>query len=519
VWGLVRFGIRLRGFLRNPITVEQAEATIRLRLRARDQAFLDMVERAVFGHDRSPYLRLLRAAGCELGDVRQLTAREGVEGALEVLRRAGVYVTFDEFKGRIPATRGSQRFAFRESDFDHPLARADFPTTTGGSRGRPSRILLDLDHLADQGPHWAVWFAEHGWLARPLVFVTPTYPGIVARQLRGLAFGKPFVRWFSTGSPGSWSYRLVSAYLNGLMRWQAGLPAPEPVSLVDAGRIAAALAAMRVEGPPPCVVSSPSTATRIALAGGKAGPALAGVAFLLGGEPVTAARRRTIEAAGATAVATYGFSEAGGVGLQCSRPSEVDEVHVLTDRFAVIAEPRSLAGRAHDDVLLTTALGPASPKVLLNTEIGDTGTLVSGPCECRLGRLGYDQRLHTVRSFQKLTGEGVTFRVADVQHLLEEVLPARFGGSVGDYQLVESQDDRGLPRYTLVVSPGLDPIDEPALVAGFLAELARLRPPYPFMVDQWAQGGTLHVRRAFPAPTSRGKVPPVLTLGGGIGRT
>jgi hypothetical protein len=37
--------------------------------------------------------------------------QEGVEGALRILYRHGVYLTVDEFKGRRPATRGNATVA------------------------------------------------------------------------------------------------------------------------------------------------------------------------------------------------------------------------------------------------------------------------------------------------------------------------------------------------------------------------------------------------------------------------
>jgi hypothetical protein len=438
--------------------------------------------------------------------------REGVDGALAALSRAGVFVTFREFKGQAPLVRGSQSWPVRDSDFDNPAVNVAYATSTGGSRGRPSRILVDLDYLADTAPHWALWFAAQGWLSRPLVFVTPTYPGIVNRQLKCLRFGKPFVRWLSTGDPGSWPYRLASAYLHGLVRWQAGVPRAEQILLTASERIAEILVQMVDKGCPPCVVTSPSTAARVSLAAQDRGWTLTGVAFLLGGEPLTAARRKTIEAGGASAYSTYGFAEAGSVGAQCPFPAAVDDVHVFGDAFALIAQPPESGNGAPESPLAITTLRPSCPKVMLNAQVGDTGVVEMRPCACLLGQVGYAQRLHAIRSLEKLTGEGVTIRVADLFHLFEETIPARFGGTIGDYQLVEQQDERGLPRYTLLASPALGPLDEVALSAAVLAELARVRPAYAFMASQWAQGGGIHVRRALPIPTDRGKTLPVRTL-------
>jgi hypothetical protein len=240
---------------------------------------------------------------------------------------------------------------------------------------------------------------------------------------------------------------------------------------------------------------------------------LAGVCFLLGGEPVTLARRRAIEASGARAFATYGTSEMGSIGVQCALSGETDGVHLLQDGVAVVSRARRLATGETVDALLVTAFLPTCPKLMLNVEIGDYGTLEDRACGCRLGELGYRRHLQGIRSFEKLTGEGATIHGADLQRILEEVLPRRFGGTSTDYQLLEEQTSGGLPRYVFLVSPEVGAIDERTLVRVFLEEASRLRRPYPFMLDQWAQGDAIRVRRERPRPTGRGKLASFRTLG------
>jgi len=99
--------------------------------------------------------------------------------------------------------------------------------------------------------------------------------------------------------------------------------------------------------------------------------------------------------------------------------------------------------------------------------------------------------------------------------LLEAILPPRFGGGIGDYQLVEQQDAQGLPRYTLMVSPELGAVPEDQLRAVFLDELGRLRRAYGFMMNQWAQSGQPTIVRERPTYTERGKFLPVRSLGTG----
>src|SRR5687768_1797625 len=94
-----RYPPALRRFLREPLTLERAQAIVRTRMEQRAENFLRVMERAVFGHAASPYLALLEHAGCEIGDLRTLVTQRGIEGSLVELSAAGVYVTFEEFKG------------------------------------------------------------------------------------------------------------------------------------------------------------------------------------------------------------------------------------------------------------------------------------------------------------------------------------------------------------------------------------------------------------------------------------
>jgi hypothetical protein len=107
----------------------------------------------------------------------------------------------------------------------------------------------------------------------------------------------------------------------------------------------------------------------------------------------------------------------------------------------------------------------------------------------------------------------VTFLAADLYRLIEEMLPQRFGGNLGDYQLVEEQDAQGLPRLSLFASPELKDIDERELVAVFLAEVGKIRRQYPFMVNQWIESYVLRVVRKKPLLTKRGKLLPLRKLG------
>src|ERR1051326_1009787 len=103
-----RFAGSLREFFRHPISVAESRATIARRMQTREDQVLRLVERGVFGYPESPYLPLFKLAGCALGDVRDMVRAQGLEKTLARLREAGIYATFEEFKGRTPIVRGGR---------------------------------------------------------------------------------------------------------------------------------------------------------------------------------------------------------------------------------------------------------------------------------------------------------------------------------------------------------------------------------------------------------------------------
>jgi hypothetical protein len=58
-------------------------------LERREANFQQLVRLVIYGHRSSPYRLLLEHAGCYHRDLVNLVRREGLEGALEHLYRAG----------------------------------------------------------------------------------------------------------------------------------------------------------------------------------------------------------------------------------------------------------------------------------------------------------------------------------------------------------------------------------------------------------------------------------------------
>ncbi len=513
--GLARLAARLRPSLKNTIAPDAARLLVRQWVVERDARFLRAVEQAVFSYRRSPYRALLEHAGCEYGDLVAMVRQHGLEGALERLSASGVYVTWEELKGRVPIVRGSRTFHFEEANFDSPLITTHYRLTSGGTTGVPVRVRIDIKEHRHSAPDWAVLFAAHGWIGRPLIFWTGGHTGMANRYLRCAKFGVPYAKWFTTADRISTQReRLHSAVVHGLARWAARLPAPEAVPVDKPQRVCDYLLGLLGEGLKPLVNTTPSAAARLSIEIQERGRNLDGVSFLLGAEPVTDVRRATIEACGAAVVPTYGTSECGWIGAQFPGARVADEVHLFRDAFAVVARDGKhdveldVEPPAHP--ILFTNFRPGAPKVLLNAEIGDSAVIEDGPVTGLASELGYTVRLHTIRSFRKITAWGTTFAQADLYQVLEDAMPRRFGGSLANYQLVERADARGLPRLILRVSPAIGPLPDEELRSALLSEISQRKRYYGSMTALIATTNAVTVERCEPVATGRGKILPVL---------
>ncbi len=504
---LARLARDLPAFLRSPITPGLAGEAVRRRLETRAERFLTLAERAIYPNARSPYRRLLCAAGCELGDLRRLVAAEGLESAMSHLARAGVYVTFDELKGRAEAIRGSQRFLFSDAEFDNPCVRPHVFALTGGTRGRPTRVgrsLADLEVLAID---MALALAAHRLHDPEHVFwlTTPSLHFLLYARM-----GQRLRAWFYPLARLPWPTRVGAVYLAAVTQ-QAGvsIPRPRPLPLGAAGDLAEWLARTPSPKRPTCVSTMVSGAVRIAAAARDRGLGLGGVCFVVGSEPMTPARLETIQSTGARTIVKYGLMESGLVGMSCAVRRSPDDLHLFADRFAMTRRTRAVGrwGGAADAFLLTT-LEPFAPKVLLNAETGDDGQVEHRACGCAMGEAGLTTHLSNIRSFEKLSGEGTTFATANLVGILEATLPARFGGSSTDYQLVEQEAPDGQTRTALLVSPRVGPIDAAEVRATFLARLDAQGEVERHMAAHWREVQAPDVQRREPIATPAGKIFP-----------
>jgi hypothetical protein len=509
----------LRPFLASPLAAAEARGRLERQLAARETTFAAVLQRAVFENPASPYRRLFEWAGITYGDVAATLGEEGLDGALERLYDAGVHVTLEEFKGRRPLVRPGLELPVRPGDFDNPLTARQYEAQTGGSTGAARPILVDLGLLEHESAYHALFFEAAGARERPLAIWHLAPPGAVGIKtaLIQAKLGRPAERWFSQSRLRDTPLKhavfagaaIVAASLCG-----GRIPSPEYTPAQEAVRVAEWLGAKRANGPPAVLVTIASAGVRTCAAALDAGLDIAGSLFVLVGEPYTPAKAATIAKAACSAASHYAMVEAGLIGLACQAGNAPDDVHLASDKIATIQRPRRI-GPAGVPVqaLYHTTLLPASPKVMLNVESGDYGVREERECGCGVLPPGFTGHLHTIRSYEKLTSEGMHLLGGELLVLVEEVLPTRFGGHPTDYQFVEREED-GLPRVSLFVRPAVGDLDHDRVGRAVLEFLRHRGHGQQLMADVWAQGGTLGVVRADPYVTPGGKIPPLRTLAG-----
>jgi hypothetical protein len=508
----LRFLAEVPGFVRRRMSYDEACKVIRERLRSREANFLALLDAKVFRNPASPYRAMLQIAGCEHGDVTHMVRDLGLEGTLHALRRAGVGVSFEEFKGRVPIVRSGREIPSNSQSFDNPQRVGAVPRQSGGSSGPPRQSNLSIASLSSGTPHATVLSHLDGGPEMPRILCYGILPSVgLGIELRGAAAGLVHRHWLSPMWPG---HGVPTRYLHMsrlvvVAARLAGAPMPMPrfVPFSDSLSVAQLAAQLVVRFGGCQVRGSVSRMVRVALAAREAGIDLRGATLMGGGEPPTPAKVAAIRSSGATFTSTYQFSEIGMAGALCRDSDDPNDQHVMLDHLALIQAPRQVPGfQVEVNAFCFTSLLPEARKILLNTESDDYGTLTTRACGCPWGALGLTQHVSGIRSFRKFTAEVVSLPGADLEQILQEVLPAAHGGTPLDYQLLEEEED-GLTRVIFLVDPSIQGLEPAAVVETFLSTLAR-HTTLPFLA-YWRQSGVVRVRRESPRWSAGGKLLPL----------
>ena len=508
---LFRFQRDLHSFLRSPVCVSEAQRSLRHYLENRDQSFLQLLDAAVYRQARSPWRALLQSARIEFGDLRELVQRCGIERTLAALHDAGVFLTTAEIKGSQPIVRSGAEIRARPEDFDNPVIPGSLPALTSGSSGPPRRLLIDIA-LLDHDVHAQRLFLHSFDLEqRPMAIWRPVPPGAAGlkRAILQARYGVPAERWFSQTNPAlraapfkSWVF--LQAALAVARRRGRGLPSPEYVPLDRVSAIAAWLASKREQGACAHLDTMVSAAIRVCQAAQAGSLDISGTFFRVGSESLSDSRAAVLRSAGTLFAVHYSLSETGPVGMACAGQDHVDDVHLLSSKIAVLPRPRA-DGRS---ALFLTTLLAGAPRILLNVESGDSAVVESRSCSCPFGAAGYLTHLHNIRSYEKVSGEGMYVLGAELASLVDHFLPQRFGGAPTDYQFVHEQRE-GLNRVSIVISPRVGPLEPEKVRNAVLKRLAAASRGSRMKSQIWASGDVLTVERGEPSPTAAAKIPPV----------
>jgi len=484
----------------------------------REERFLATLRCTVFGVPENPFARMFARAGCSHEDFAQMIRRDGLEATLAAVHREGVYLTHDEFKGRTPIVRSGEQIPSNENSFDNTLVRGLIGTMSSGSRSRGTVTSESIAFRLYRESYYRFVQEEFNLdkrLAIAVEAILPSQNGI-SSCLKTARVGSRLDHWFSIGGSlrDSFHYRAAT---NGFVLLSNMLGAqgcyPEYLAANDYSPAARWINQRIADGHPCVVETNVSSAVRISTAALADDIDISGTIFLVGGETLTAAKRKAIEATGGRPYPNYWTTELGPVGYACRQMNDGNCVHLFHDAFAAISH-KQLAPLSDTEVnsLSFTTLLPSAPRVLINVEMDDAGVVEKTNCDCVFSRLGMNYRLSHLSSFGKLTGSGMSLVGSDVLEILEVKLPQQLGGVAGDYQLVERETRTG-STIELRVSPRVRLTSLEQAREGFL-EAIRGCYGGSLAVRDWRHGEAVEVVQAEPLRTSSGKVLPLHLLTG-----
>ena len=208
-------------FFRERITLRQAEEGLKRLLESRVDRFLELARTQIYESPGSPYLRLLKHAGCEFSDLESSIKRHGFEQTLAKLAGEGVYLTSDEFKAKTEVIRGGMSFRVSAKDFDRPNSSAGFTMQSSGTSNQPTSTFHTLEWQTLRAMTEAVFYSAHDFFSGTHAVCEPVIAGRVNRILLHGKLGIRTDRWFAlkvdVHSVAEDSYHKLNARLVAMM--------------------------------------------------------------------------------------------------------------------------------------------------------------------------------------------------------------------------------------------------------------------------------------------------------------
>lgn len=508
-----RLATGLAEIQRTPNPPDFAEL-IRRQMENRESNFLRMA-RYVLEQPGNLYRVLFDRAGVTYADLERAVQRDGLRTALDGLLEAGIFIRHAEFRGKEPVVRDGREIPWNPADMASPWGRGTIEHSTSGSTGARFTTTLGLEMLLHRTAYEAVSIRDHGLESRPRILVSSILPSVwpMRHAVAWHRLDSPVHRWFALGIEASraWHYAAATRYMVAQSRFLGGrIPYPEMLPDNDFTVVAACLAEYCRAGTPAVIRATASPATRIAAAALAQGLDISGTHFSVSGEPLSDAKREVIESTGSRVYPQYHSAEFGTFGYSCRHMRDGNRVHLFQESLMVVSRPREEPGQ---NALFVSSLMPISPRILINVEVDDSAVIEPVNCDCEFSRLGFNLQLRDICSYGKITAQGITIEAADLLHLVESELPARFGGAPGDYQLAELEG-RAQTEMVLRISPRTG-VQSPAAVREFfLAEANRLHGGH-LSVRMWKFTGGMRAVIEEPEIGLNGKVHPLRFRGTG----
>lgn len=518
----VRFTRGLRTFLRTPLDVAGVRSSVLAEHTRREERFLASLDLLVWSVPDSPWLRFFRHVGAERGDLVDLVGERGLDGALARLRDLGVYLSTEEAQGAEPVRRGSTTFTVRPHELFNPVVAPDFIAGTGGTRSTGTPVAASFAALRRMAVNLhltaELWDVADG----PTALWRPALPGSggLIALLSSSITGRPPERWFSQLDPlarGLPTSKRLANVLLPAVAWPTRLPRPVHVPTSEPATVLAWCEDALARSDHAALNVYPSSALGLARLASDRGVSLDGLVLRLVGEPVTAPKAAAIRASGAEPVNAYAFAQQGAVATACPHCTD-EELHLFEHEIAVVQRSRTRSDGVTVDAFLWTSLAADARSVWINVENDDYGGVQQDTvaCPCLLGSMGMRTRLMRIRGMSKAVTGGVTLPASAVDELVDVVLPARFGGGPGDWQLAEGED-AGASYLEIRADQRLGTLDESDVVRVTLDAL-RATEAGVLAAAVWSEPGFIRLNRRGPAPARSGKTLSFETLRPGVGR-
>jgi hypothetical protein len=512
--GSFRFGLSLIRSLRSPLSFDQTSKALTQGIEDRVQNFLRLCEAEVFSKPNGVYGKLFSYAGISKERFASMAMDLGLEPALQALARKGVFLDIDEFKGRKQVVRGNLHMTVDASALDR-AGIASIPFLSSGSSGKSLRTPIGVPGfrlLASCLP-LVLRFLDCEQLPVVLYYPMPSGSGFM-HLIAFSMIGRPPLAWFAQWMQSPLWRHVSGIKLAGLIAGcrLAGISLPAP-RLADIKQPTAMASWLQKHCPQGAVIPSfTGSAIHLVQAAKMNTIRLPPLVFLLGGEPLTDRKRSIIEQEGHRVFPWYSSVETGRLAMGCLAPRHADDMHLLEDRVACVIRPRAVDALGENrPALLFTSLHPDTYKFLLNVETGDQAAIQSDPCHCPWEEMGFHRRVSNVRSYEKLTLEGMSLVADFLAELVEEGIPSRCGGTPADYQFTEEENDDGVTRLVLSVNPAI-PMDSDS-IRDVVLELFDKK--FEIAGTLLLHAASISVRREMPALTGSGKMLSVRTAAKG----